>query len=298
MATTQNIAKSSSYLHEIENGITVLRYQHPSDASALQRINHAVDKKFIQFHFCLKGHMKLNFNGGSYSLDLREQNSYLLYNPMTNLPLDLEIQPDAWYVGILISIKKFHSLFSEDAGYVSFLSDENKDKKYYVDGSINPSMAVALHQIMNYNLNDAIKRLYFKGKVYELLSLYFFRPEDADFEACPYLTDEDNVRKIKMAKEIIIARMIDPPSLSDLALEINLPLKKLKEGFKEIYGDTVYGFLLKHKMEYARQLLDAGGHNVNEVGLKVGYSTGSHFISAFKKRYGTTPKKYLSNSAG
>ena len=52
-------------------------------------------------------------------------------------------------------------------------------------------------------------------------------------------------------------------------------------------------FLLDHKLEYARQLLDSGQHNVNEVGLKVGYSTGSHFISAFKKKYGTTPKKYV-----
>jgi AraC-like DNA-binding protein len=48
-------------------------------------------------------------------------------------------------------------------------------------------------------------------------------------------------------------------------------------------------------MEYARRLLDSGSHNVNEVGLKIGYSTASHFIAAFKKKYGTTPKKYLMN---
>jgi len=46
-------------------------------------------------------------------------------------------------------------------------------------------------------------------------------------------------------------------------------------------------------MDYARQLLDSGSYNVNEVGLKIGYSTGSHFIAAFKKKFGTTPKKYL-----
>ena len=154
-------------------------------------------------------------------------------------------------------------------------------------------MAVALHQLMNYNLNDSIKRLYFKGKSYELLSLYF-NTEEANLDACPFLADEENMRKIKHAKEIIIDRLTDPPSLSELALEIGLSLKKLKEGFKEVYGDTVYAFALDHKMDYARQLLDSGQHNVNEVGLKVGYSTASHFISAFKKKYGTTPKKYLS----
>jgi len=46
-------------------------------------------------------------------------------------------------------------------------------------------------------------------------------------------------------------------------------------------------------MEVARKLLESGKHNVNEVGLKVGYSTSSHFIAAFKKKYGTTPKKYV-----
>ena len=46
-------------------------------------------------------------------------------------------------------------------------------------------------------------------------------------------------------------------------------------------------------MEEARRMLSSKSYNVNEVGLKVGYSTSSHFIAAFKKKYGTTPKKYL-----
>ena len=87
--------------------------------------------------------------------------------------------------------------------------------------------------------------------------------------------------------------MAEPPSLQELSDEIGLSLKKLKEGFKEIYGETVFGFLFDYKMDYARKLLETGQHNVNEVGLRVGYSTASHFIAAFKKKFGTTPKKYI-----
>ena len=87
--------------------------------------------------------------------------------------------------------------------------------------------------------------------------------------------------------------MAEPPSLQDLADQVGLTLKKLKLGFKQIYGDSVYGFLIDYKLEYARQLLDSGTYNVNEVGLKIGYSTASHFISAFKKKFGITPKKYV-----
>ena len=217
----------------------------------------------------------------------------MLYNPQRDLPIHLDVHPNSWLVSILVSIKKFHGLFSQEADYITFLSEDNKDKKYYQDGKISPSMAIALNQIVNYNLNASIKTLYFKGKALELLSLYFNRSEDADIEQCPFLVDETNVIKIRKAKDIIIARMAEPPTLQELSEEIGLSLKKLKEGFKQIYGDSVFSFLFDYKMEVARKLLEAGEHNVNEVGLKVGYSTSSHFISAFKKKYGTTPKKYL-----
>ena len=131
------------------------------------------------------------------------------------------------------------------------------------------------------------------GKVYELISLYFNKSTDADLEQCPFLVDEDNVKRIRKAKEIMIAQMAEPPSLPELAQQIGLSLKKLKEGFKQIYGDSVYSFLFDYKMEHARRLLETGQNNVNEVGIKIGYSTSSHFIAAFKKKYGTTPKKYV-----
>ena len=94
-------------------------------------------------------------------------------------------------------------------------------------------------------------------------------------------------------KKIILDKMSDPPSLEQLSIEVELSLKKLKDGFKQIYGDTVFAYLLDHKMDEDRKMLDSRKYNVNEVSLKLGYSTASHFIAAFKKKYGTTPKKYI-----
>ena len=93
----------------------------------------------------------------------------------------------------------------------------------------------------------------------------------------------------------MIDRILEPPTLSALASEIDLSLKKLKEGFKQIYGTTVFGFLFDYKMEHARRLLETNQYNVNEVGSQVGYSSASHFISAFKKKFGTTPKKHITS---
>lgn len=296
MTLKENVAQGSFNEVLIEDGFYVLKLQN--DHNEIQRVTREIDSSFIQFHFCLKGHAKFIFNQGMYALEVTEENSLLLYNTQEDLPMNLEMAPNSWIVSVVMTIRKFHSLFSKEADYIPFLSAENKEKKYYAQEAVSPAIAVVLSQIMNYNLHPSIKELYIMGKVYELISLYFNKSTDADLEQCPFLVDEDNVKRIRQAKEIMIAHMAEPPSLAELSKEVGLSLKKLKEGFKQIYGDSVYSFLFDYKMEHARRLLETGQHNVNEVGLKVGYSTSSHFIAAFKKKYGTTPKKYVMSKAG
>lgn len=276
---------------KIEDDFILMRFQN--DGAEVYRMHKDIATGLIQFHFCLKGRAKMIFNQGNYALDLREEKSFLLYNPQQGLPLNLEMAPASWMISVVVSIKKFHSLFSNEADYIPFLSAGNSDKKYYDEHDISPSMAIVLSQLFHFNLHPSIKNLYYKGKGYELLSLYFNRTEDPDAEQCPFLVDEENVLKIRKAKDIVIAHLAEPPGLQELADQVGINLKKLKMGFRQIYGDSVYSFLFDYKMEYARKLLEDGTHNVNEAGLKIGYSTASHFIAAFKKKFGTTPKKYL-----
>jgi len=63
--------------------------------------------------------------------------------------------------------------------------------------NVSPAMAVILTQILNFNLHPSVRKIYLKGKAYELIGLYFNRPAEADIEQCPFLDDEDNVKKDK-----------------------------------------------------------------------------------------------------
>jgi AraC-like DNA-binding protein len=287
----KNVGESSLEETTLEKGFYILHFQNESDQ--IQNFERAIDSSFIQMHFCLRGNSKFLFNSGDYAFDVLDNRSILLYNPQRTLPINLEIQPKTTLVSLLISIEKFHSLFSKESGYIPFLSNKNSNRKFYDDTEIKPTVSLVLHQIINSNIHSSIKELYLKGKIYELLSLHFHKEESTESDYCPFLVDEENVLKIRKAKDIIISRMSEPPSLQELATEIGLNLKKLKEGFKQIYGDTVYSFLFDYKMEQSRKLLESNQYNVNEVGLQVGYSTASHFIAAFKKKFGTTPKKYV-----
>jgi AraC-like DNA-binding protein len=287
----ESIDNGSSSEIYINKDIFIVIHQNDTNHSTIFKKD--VSKEFIQFHFCLGGSGELAFNDGSYKLNLSNGKSLLLYNPQKILPINLANLYKSKIVSLLISIKKFHLLFSNEANYITFLNNENILNKYYKEENISPSMSIVLNQLLNFNLNSSVKTLYFKGKIFELLSLYFNKNEEANTDQCPFLVSETNVNKIKLAKDIIINRLAEPPSLNELSNEIGLSLKKLKEGFKQIYGDSVYSFLIDYKMELARKLLESGDYNVNEIGLKIGYSTSSHFIAAFKKKYGITPKKYF-----
>ncbi|NJN40938.1 MAG: helix-turn-helix transcriptional regulator [Flammeovirgaceae bacterium] len=141
-------------------------------------------------------------------------------------------------------------------------------------------------------LGEAAEKIFYKGKVFEILGLYF-SSKTPDVGNCPFLRDEEAVRKIKQAKDYILKNPNTTHTLKALSKLIGLNEYQLKSGFKEVYGTTVFGFILDHKLDQARFLLDKGQHHVNEVAFEIGYTNPSHFIAAFKKKFGMTPKKYM-----
>ena len=285
---------TSSFLEtKIEDKFYVLKSEN--DGKKNKNLKKEIDTSFIQFHFVSEGQAIFSFNNGAYKMSVNKEKYIVLYNPIKNLPLNAVISPKSNVLSVLISIKKFHKLFSEDSNNIQFLKDENANQKYYYENKISNPIFLVLNELKRFDINSSTKNLFLKAKIYELFSHLYNRNRDLNIEQCPFLTNEENFKKIKKAKDIIIENMTNPPSLVELSEEINLSLKKLKEGFKKIYGKPVYQFLIEYKMELAKKLLSDNNYNVNEVSLKLGYSTASHFITAFKNKYGLTPKNFKQN---
>lgn len=255
------------------------------------QVDTIIQKNIIHFYFCLDGSATFLF-GPHYSREIQQQFNYFFYNPEKDLPFTLRLAPKSNLITLTISLGSLHKLFVEDA--LPILKPENVDRKFYDDREIPPHLRVVLNQILNVNLSESAARLYYHGKALELLSLYFSTKKQ-DRESCPFLNDEDTVRKIKNAKEYLLKHMEAPPSLKELSKIAGLNEYQLKVGFKEIYGNTVFGFLLEHRLDHSRVLLDTGKYQVNEVAYQIGYSNPSHFIAAYRKKFGITPKKYLMN---
>ena len=255
-----------------------------------------LDASYIQFHFCISGSITFNYNKGAYNLKLDEGKFLTLYNPEKHLTIDASAAKNSKVISVLIPIVEFHKLFSSSSTDIPFFENKSLNQKHYSENLISNSILIVLNQIIKNDMDNSTRSLLYKAKIYELFSLIFKKTKEIDLDQCPFLKNDENLKKIAKAKDVILKDIKNPPSLIELSKTIDLSLKNLKKGFKEIYGKPVYKYLFDFKMERAKQLLSNGNLNVNEVSYDLGYSSSSHFIAAFKKKYGITPRTYINNN--
>ncbi len=278
-------SKEQTLFDQDEIRLITVEHNEPESVSLPSQLK----KKHIHFYFCLEGSARFEF-GPHYSREIQKQRNYFMYNPESDLPFSIKLSSKTRMVFLFISLENLHKLFTHEP--LPFLKAENINYKFYDEREIPSMLVVTLSQLFNIQLSENAKQLYLHGKIFELLSLYFSEKK-ANTESCPFLNNEETVRKIKNAKEYLLKHIDNPPGLKALAKLAGLNEFQLKVGFKEIYGNTVYGYLLDHKLDYSRLQLDSRKFKVNEVATQIGYTNPSHFIAAFRKKFGITPKKYL-----
>lgn len=169
---------------------------------------------------------------------------------------------------------------------------DGKLRPYYYPGTMTSAMQMAIHQILHCPYQGLMQRFYLESKALELMTLYFcqFQERHPATKAATTLKADD-IECIHRAKDILIANFDNPPSLMELAHQVAINDHKLKQGFRQVFGTTVFGYLRDYRLEQARYLLSSG-HKVMDVTHKIGFADRSHFAAAFRKKFGLNPGEY------
>ena len=272
-----------------EEGISLYTQECTTDLD----LECSIPQGLIQFYYALDNTFTFEYSA-YYNRQLESGKYFFMYNPNTDMKFRVTGSAKGKWVAIFVRIEQLHSWFMNSDLALPFLKGENGNRVYYDELEVSPTSRWALESLFSTDLTPAANRIFASGKMREVMALHFGqRPHDVD--ACPFLRDEENVRKIKRAKDILVENLLNPPSIPDLSDRVDLSEYKLKTGFREVYGNTLYGFVLDYKMNKAKSLLDTGKMQVREVAHELGYNNPSHFITAFKKKFDITPKKYLQN---
>jgi AraC-like DNA-binding protein len=141
--------------------------------------------------------------------------------------------------------------------------------------------------------DNGLADLYFNIRVDELVYLIFERLLQRDSKKHSPVNASD-IEKIFLIRAAILSDLSMPPRLSSLANMAALSETKMKDLFKQVFGDGIYSYFQKARMEEAAFLLKHGGCSVSEAGFRLGFINLSHFSRLFRQHYGVNPKKYSS----
>lgn len=103
------------------------------------------------------------------------------------------------------------------------------------------------------------------------------------------LTPED-IQIIRDVHDMIISNLDkDLPKLNDLARQMGTNEYKLKYGFKQIYGTTIFRFLIRERLRMSRTLIQHSTLTIKQIIQMTGFKSKTHFSRAFKDKYGMPP---------
>jgi AraC-like DNA-binding protein len=103
---------------------------------------------------------------------------------------------------------------------------------------------------------------------------------------------ERELRALSAARQLLMEQLSPAPTLRRIARSVGLGEKALTRGFKTVYGETVFDFSLRCRMQYALTLLRDRHWLVDRVSEAVGYSHPTSFATAFRRHFGVRPREF------
>ncbi|SFV06422.1 GlxA family transcriptional regulator [Pseudoduganella namucuonensis] len=97
--------------------------------------------------------------------------------------------------------------------------------------------------------------------------------------------------KLSEAVTLMEANIEEPLSTDDVAGLVGLSRRQLERLFKQYLGSLPSRYYLELRLQRARQLLLETNYSIVQVGLMCGFSSGSHFSTAFGTLFGNTPRE-------
>lgn len=154
---------------------------------------------------------------------------------------------------------------------------------------------MVLEGLLNHNYSGNLENIFINAQTQMLLlySLDCMDEKQIDVINCKFLANEPDREKVLKARQILLQHIGEPITIKELSRKVAMNECYLKKGFKEMFGTTIFDFYQSQRMEHAKYLLYEKGMTVTEVSIMLGYSSISHFSTAFKKHTGIKPCELL-----
>lgn len=142
-----------------------------------------------------------------------------------------------------------------------------------------------------YTVPVKIRQGYIRVKVLELLLVLTELKLIKDNPGCEHFS-EVQIRVIKQIHAFLMEHFNEHYTIAELSERFEISPTVMKKCFKGVYGEAIYAYMKKYRLQVAERLLKESNFTVGEIATQIGYLNPNKFTSAFCTEYGVTPTEY------
>ncbi|MBF4519041.1 helix-turn-helix transcriptional regulator [Flavobacterium sp. ANB] len=254
------------------------------------------DFPFIKIHFQLGGKMDYQPTNQNEKAIVIEEGQYnffylpkidgiLTLHPVVRSTVEIECGED-------FIRKIFKNDFHKISGSFGIaLREKISFKMWEKSESIPKVLKSVIENIIKNSQKKEVDLVYWESEIIKIFQYMFSKINDKEeLNSLVYLSGIEQ-EQITRVETILHKNIQTSITVEELALEVGINRNKLNRNFKHIYGEPIFQYLTRIKMEKAKEILLKKGVNISEVAYEVGYKNPQHFTVAFKKYFGYTPSK-------
>ena len=282
--------------HFITEGLVLLDTQLYFSNS--KTILFEIDEESIVMNFIYSSNIEAHIDQLESEKYSKENTHNIFYTDNFKGSFKIPAHKNVNFLSIILSKDFYYNIINEDWQLHEKFSKKilQKQSSYLTSKYLpfTPAIQWVTSEIKNCTREGLLKRIYIESKIKELfihqLETLIIKPLQID------KINQEDYDKLLEAKKILENDYKNTPTLPELSRLISLNEFKLKKGFKACFGTTVKSYIIKLRMEHAKELFQGKTATVSEAAYKCGYKDVSHFSAAFKSYYGFSPQKFKINT--
>lgn len=263
--------------HNEDTGVMVYHYNAANPAE-----NH------LELRFCISG----NF----YCKEKATECDHCKFNASSNCIEKIESTDVLSFTFTPTYLKQFAKAHKNENSITEKVVSFTQKQSFIKSGPVCRKTSAAIQQLLNHTYTDTRENIFINAQT-QIILLYttdnMLSSKEESLVQSRFLNVEEDREKIINAREILLQHICEPITIKALSRKVAINECYLKKGFKEIFGTTIFDFYQNQRMEHAKYLLYNKHLSVTEVSSLLGYSSISHFSTAFKKHTGIKPCELL-----
>jgi len=200
---------------------------------------------------------------------------------------------DIYYSVIGLSATRLRGLLALDRPDHLIDTIANPKGSFLFYQSMDTGTQMTLRELSAPQAENGLTAFYYRLKAETLLYDVFKQLHNRQYTGHSPVNKAD-AEKLFVIRKAILSDLSQPPNLPGLAKLGGLSETKMKDLFRQVFGDSIYNYYQTARMEEAAYLLRHNHYSVSEAGYQLGFSNLSHFTRLFERHHHQKPKKYAS----